>query len=105
MQWQFLVVQELIFFFHSLLSCAAYFWLWVHGIPRLRGYKIREEVVTLDDGAKSHKLVKVPKSEIEEWDKKHDHAGRIITEAVDPVDEAQSKVLITGKDGTLSTIQ
>lgn len=62
-------------------------------------------MVTLDDGAKSHKLVKVPNSEIEEWDKKHDHSGRIITEAIDPVDEAQSKILIAGKDGTLSTTQ
>ncbi|KAL6897462.1 amino acid permease domain-containing protein [Trichoderma evansii] len=88
-----------------LVGCAAYFWLWVHGIPRLRGYKIREEVVTLDDGAKSHKLVKVPNSEVEEWDKKHDHAGRIITDAVDLVDEAQSKIIIAGKDGTLSSTQ
>jgi hypothetical protein len=62
-------------------------------------------VITLDDGAKSHKLVKVPNSEVEEWDKRHDHAGRVITEAVDPVDGAQSKALIAEKDGTLSTTQ
>lgn len=62
-------------------------------------------MITLEDGAKSHKLVKVPNAEVEEWDKRHDHAGRIITEAVDPIDEAQSKILIAGKDDTISTTQ
>ncbi|KAM0251463.1 hypothetical protein ACHAQJ_008171 [Trichoderma viride] len=88
-----------------LLGCVVYFWLWIHGIPLLRGYKIREEVVTLDDGAKSHKLIKVPNSEVEEWDKKHDHAGRIITEAVEPSDETSSKTLDIGKGGTLISTQ
>lgn len=82
----------------SLLACAAYYWIWIHGIPYFRGYKIREEVVTLDDGSKSHQLIKVPNSQVEEWDKIHDHAGRIITEAVDVSHKTASNVLITGKD-------
>jgi hypothetical protein len=87
------------------LGCVVYFWLWIHGIPYFRGYKIREEVVTLDDGAKSHKLLKVLNSEVEEWDRKHDHAGRIITDAVEPSDERPGKILVTGKDSTLSSTQ
>ncbi|KAL7941871.1 amino acid transporter [Trichoderma barbatum] len=86
-----------------LLACVAYYWLWIHGIPYFRGYKIREEVITLDDGSKSHQLVKVPNSEVEQWDKTHDHAGRIITEATEISDKAAGNVTIVAKDSTVSS--
>ncbi|KAH0497671.1 hypothetical protein TgHK011_004960 [Trichoderma gracile] len=89
------------FWYGTILACVAYYWLWIHGIPYFRGYKIREEVVTLDDGSKSHQLVKVPNSEVEEWDRTHDHAGRIITEAAEMSDKTTSRVLVDGKDGTV----
>jgi hypothetical protein len=85
----------------SILACVAYYWLWIHGIPYFRGYKIREEVVTLEDGSKSHQLVKVPNAEVEEWDRTHDHAGRLITEAAELSDKTTSKVLVDGKDVTV----
>ncbi|QYS95192.1 hypothetical protein H0G86_002500 [Trichoderma simmonsii] len=88
-----------------LLACVAYYWLWIHGIPYFRGYKIREEVVTLDDGSKSHQLVKVPNAEVEEWDRTHDHAGRIITEATEVSDKTASNVVMVGKDSAVSSTQ
>lgn len=90
---------------YSLLACVAYYWLWIHGIPYFRGYKIREEVVTLDDGSKSHQLVKVPNAEVEEWDRTHDHAGRIITEATEVSDKTASNVVVVGKDSAVSSTQ
>ncbi|RFU80397.1 high-affinity methionine permease [Trichoderma arundinaceum] len=88
-----------------LLACVAYYWLWIHGIPYFRGYTIREEVITLDDGSKSHQLIKVPNADLEEWDKTHDHAGRIITEAAESSAKTSSNVLISGKEDTVSNIK
>lgn len=62
-----------------LIACALYYWVWIHFLPYLRGYTIREEVVTLDDGSRSHQLIKVPNGELAEWDEHHDHAGRVIS--------------------------
>jgi hypothetical protein len=53
-----------------------YYWFWIWVIPRLRGYRIRQEVLRFEDGAQSHKLIKVPVSELKEWDAAHDAVGR-----------------------------
>ncbi|KUI59641.1 High-affinity methionine permease [Cytospora mali] len=59
-----------------LLACGAYYWLWVWGLPRARGYRIRQEILTLGNGAQSQKLVKVPVNELDAWDRTHDSSGR-----------------------------
>ncbi|KAM5344757.1 hypothetical protein ACJ41O_010619 [Fusarium nematophilum] len=59
-----------------LVLCGAYHWLWTEGIPKWRGYQLRQEVVTFEDGAQSQTLVKVPFSELEAWDATHDYSGR-----------------------------
>lgn len=45
-------------------------------LPRFGSYKIRQEVIVLDDGAQTHSLVKIPLSELATWEATHDAAGR-----------------------------
>ena len=58
-----------------LLFCALYYLLWIYLIPRLRGYRIRQELIDLGNGAQSHRLAKVPISQLDEWDATHDAVG------------------------------
>ena len=64
----------------SLIGCGVYYVLWINVIPRFRGYRIRQEVLVLDNGAQSHKLIKVPEAELAAWDAGHDHVGRTLTQ-------------------------
>lgn len=59
-----------------IIGCAAYYFLWIWAFPRIGGYRVRQEVVFLDHGAQSHKLVKVPVQELAQWDETHDSIGR-----------------------------
>lgn len=69
-----------------------YFWVWGQLLPRWRSYAIRRRVTTWPDGAVGHELVRVPLDELQEWDDKHDPAGRSIhsetTTVVDDPDKA-----------------
>ncbi|KAL4883920.1 amino acid permease-domain-containing protein [Aspergillus karnatakaensis] len=60
-----------------LIACAIYYFLWAFLIPIGRGYKLRQEVISLDDGAQSNRLKKVPVADVAEWDATHDAAGRL----------------------------
>ncbi|KAH8890353.1 amino acid transporter [Thozetella sp. PMI_491] len=59
-----------------LVGCGVYYFLWIWAVPKLRGYRIRQEVLQLDDGAQSHRLVKVPVEALADWDATHDVVGR-----------------------------
>ncbi|KAF6814221.1 high affinity methionine permease [Colletotrichum plurivorum] len=59
-----------------LVGCGVYYWLWIFVVPKARGYRIRQQVLELANGAQSHQLVKVPVVELAEWDATHDHVGR-----------------------------
>ncbi|KAI5461703.1 amino acid permease-domain-containing protein [Mariannaea sp. PMI_226] len=59
-----------------IVACGGYHWLWTVGIPKLRGYRLRQEIIEYEDGAQSQTLVKVPVAELEAWDASHDHSGR-----------------------------
>lgn len=57
--------------------CAAYYYLWMHLLPRWGKYAIRSQVLRVDDnGANTHKLVRVPQDQVAEWDATHDELGR-----------------------------
>lgn len=45
-------------------------------IPKWRRYAVRQRVVTWPDGAAGHEIVKIPLSEVAEWDATHDPTGR-----------------------------
>ena len=59
----------------SLRACAIYYALWAHFIPNWKGYNLRQELITLEDGAQSNRLRKVPNEEVEEWDAVHVAGG------------------------------
>ncbi|KAK0733120.1 amino acid permease-domain-containing protein [Lasiosphaeria miniovina] len=64
-----------------LVGCGVYYYLWISAIPRLRGYRIRQEVVVFDHGAQSHRLIKVPVDELAHFDATHDAVGRPLAES------------------------
>ncbi|KAM0296217.1 hypothetical protein HYE67_008081 [Fusarium culmorum] len=57
--------------------CGLYYYVWMKLLPRWGGYKIRSQVISVDDnGANTHRLLKVPNDEVAEWDATHDDLGR-----------------------------
>jgi amino acid transporter len=63
-----------------IIACGIYYVAWIYLIPKARGYRIRQEVLILDDGAQSHSLIKVPVERLVEWDANHDALGRTVRE-------------------------
>lgn len=62
----------------SVIICGLYYVAWIYVIPKLRGYKVRTEILAVDDnGATTHRLVQVPVQEVAAWDRDHDDAGRL----------------------------
>lgn len=65
-----------------LVGCALYYFFWIKWLPRLGKYSIRTETLVSDqDGSVSHRLRKVPNTEVQEWDRTHDAEGNILVEA------------------------
>jgi amino acid transporter len=57
--------------------CGIYYYLWMSALPRLGNYSIRSQVVRVDDnGANTHRLLRVPNDQLAEWDASHDELGR-----------------------------
>lgn len=62
----------------SMIICGLYYVAWMYLIPKWLGYKIRTEILEIDDnGANTHRLVQVPLAELEKWDAEHDDAGQL----------------------------
>ncbi|KAI8307605.1 High-affinity methionine permease [Colletotrichum sp. SAR11_59] len=61
-----------------MIVCGLYYVFWMYLLPKWMGYEIRTEIVEVDnDGANTHRLVKVPKAEVAQWDSEHDEAGNL----------------------------
>ncbi len=61
-----------------MIICGLYYVAWMYVIPKWRGYRIRTEVLEVDDnGANTHRIVKVPLQEIPDWDADHDESGNL----------------------------
>jgi amino acid transporter len=59
--------------------CGAYYYVWMNVLPRWGNYTIRSQVVNVDDnGANTHRLLRVPNAEVADWDANHDELGRAI---------------------------
>lgn len=58
------------------MACGVYYWLYVKVIPSFRGYALRQEVVTFENGDQTNKFAKVPKADLAHWDATHDASGR-----------------------------
>ncbi|PSN65237.1 high-affinity methionine permease [Corynespora cassiicola Philippines] len=62
-----------------LVGMVLYYYVWIKLLPKLRDYSIRPETLVSDqDGSVTHRLRKVPNSEVAEWDRTHDEAGNVI---------------------------
>jgi hypothetical protein len=47
-------------------------------IPKWKGYEIRTEILDVDEnGANTHRLVKIPLEQLPEWDEEHDETGNL----------------------------
>ena len=53
-----------------------YYITWVYVLPKLGEYKLRQEVILLENGAQTHSLIKVPITELAAWESTHDATGR-----------------------------
>ncbi|KAH8819833.1 amino acid transporter-like protein [Xylogone sp. PMI_703] len=63
-----------------LAICGIYYLFWIYILPHFGQYRIRQELVVLDDEtAKTHRLVKVPLPELEAWDSEHDVLGNRVS--------------------------
>jgi amino acid transporter len=61
-----------------LLVCGLYYWVWMYALPKYGKYELRNETQSVgDDGANTHRLVKVPLDQLQEWDAAHDEAGNL----------------------------
>lgn len=75
-----------------LLACGVYWYIWIHLVPSIKGYRIRQELVT--DGAVSvHILRKVSNKDLEEWDATHDVLGGLIGGSASGVSGSQDDSL------------
>lgn len=60
------------------MICGVYYWLYVKAIPSFRGYALRQEVITFENGDQTNKFAKVRKEDLAQWDATHDATGRLI---------------------------
>jgi hypothetical protein len=65
-------------FVSRIVLCAIYYVIWMYILPKWGGYRLRPEILSVEnEGANTHKLVKVPLRELDKWDNDHDEAGRL----------------------------
>ncbi|KAI0160469.1 amino acid permease-domain-containing protein [Xylariaceae sp. FL1272] len=57
--------------------CGLYYIVWMYILPRWGKYELRPETMVVEaNGATTHRLVKVPLTELVVWDNEHDEAGQ-----------------------------
>ena len=83
-----------------MIVCGLYYVAWMHLIPKWRGYRIRTEILEVDDnGANTHRLAKVPVAELDRWDADHDEAGQLRRRRVgdpDGVSTQEAEQIVVG---------
>lgn len=83
-----------------LLICGAYYVGYIVVLPRVKNYKLRQELIELGDGAQTHVLRKIAVSQVEEWDRLHDANGhRLVPEWSSQEHAADVTVLAESKNG------
>ncbi|ROT37599.1 high-affinity methionine permease [Sodiomyces alkalinus F11] len=62
-----------------MILCGIYYVFWMHVLPRWLGYRMRTQVLEVDEdtGANTHRLVRVPLEQLADWDATHDETGRL----------------------------
>ncbi|KAH8738336.1 amino acid permease-domain-containing protein [Ilyonectria robusta] len=70
-----------------IIVCGLYYVLWMYLLPKWGKYAIRTELLEVGhEGAKTHRLVRVPETELAQWDEDHDEAGDLRRRNVVPSD-------------------
>ncbi|VUC30570.1 unnamed protein product [Clonostachys rosea] len=60
-----------------IVICYIYYYFWMNLLPRWGNYSIRAQVINVDEnGANTHRLLRVPNAEVADWDATHDDLGR-----------------------------
>jgi hypothetical protein len=54
----------------------------LYALPKWGKYKVKQEVVVLEDGSSTNSLVKVALNDLEKWEQNHDEAGRAVISGV-----------------------
>ncbi|KAL3469617.1 high affinity methionine permease [Aspergillus californicus] len=69
--------------------CGVYYVFYIKVLPGIGKYEFRQTIISGAAGEISHKLVKVPKTELTKWDEEHDAAGRVLRrrQVAEKVDE------------------
>ncbi|TVY29172.1 High-affinity methionine permease [Lachnellula hyalina] len=79
-----------------LALCGIYYAFWIYIIPHFGKYRIRQELVQLDDGsAKVHRLVKVPLADLGTWDAEHDVLGQKLQDFAGSESDGAERVKIS----------
>ncbi|OLN96833.1 High-affinity methionine permease 4 [Colletotrichum chlorophyti] len=61
-----------------MIVCFIYYAAWMWWVPKWRGYRIRPEILEVNEnGANTHRLVRVPLADLPRWDADHDDAGNL----------------------------
>ncbi|KAF9690577.1 hypothetical protein EKO04_011330 [Ascochyta lentis] len=87
-----------------LVGMGMYYYIWVHLLPHLRKYSIRTLTVVNEDGSVVHQLKRVPDAEVAEWDRTHDDAGNVLSDATGIDDTGNSHLVhrVKVRDTTIS---
>lgn len=79
--------------------CGAYYYFWMTLLPRWGNYTIVSQVLNVDDnGANTHRLLRIPNTELAEWNATHDELGREIRTAPGGTDGSVLEVIQTQVD-------
>jgi hypothetical protein len=72
---------------------------WIYITPHFGKYRIRQELIQLDDeSAKVHRLVKVPVTELNDWDAEHDVLGNKLVGLDDSGNDSVERIEVTKKE-------
>ncbi|KAM0280648.1 hypothetical protein ACHAQH_003955 [Verticillium albo-atrum] len=85
--------------------CGLYYWFWMYLLPSWKGYRIRTEVLDVDGdtGANTHRLVRIPLSDLPDWEENHDETGRLRRRNVAARNVAGSDDSLQGDEKHLAT--
>lgn len=85
-----------------LVACGVCYVIWMILLPRCFGYKLRQKILHLNNGAQAQVLVKVRGEELEEWDRTHDPKGTLSDQRQTSADTVVTRVAASSAKGVAS---
>jgi amino acid transporter len=82
-----------------LAICGVYYAFWIYIIPHFGKYRIRQELIQLEDEtSKVHRLVKVPLADLETWGQEHDVLGQKFSDVAGSGSDDVERVNVSKKE-------